>query len=177
LHLSHHPDWSTFSDRDPTSWDLSSYEITRRRRLWWDLFAHESWQALQYGLPPSLNPTQFDTHFPFLDNTPAEDICEFVLRLCATFQSLWPPVMSWKQRFARDILSDLHGRVLAAGRPSYAALLACDARVRAHPLPLELQIGFLGDPAGSDNEEGTLLAHRHLANMLREYGTSPLHLI
>ncbi|KAL4063200.1 fungal-specific transcription factor domain-containing protein [Scleroderma citrinum] len=146
--------------RDPSKWLSDSREILRRRTLFWELYTYDSWQCFTLGRPPSFNLAHIDCKLPLLSD---ED----------------DSFHTWKYRFTSECMSVVHDQAFGAKTPSYATVLQLDRKLRAFPVPPNLQVPGFGNSAPSaetrHQDSVMLMLQRHIVLAIREMNLLYLH--
>lgn len=147
--------------RDPSKWLSDSREILRRRTLFWELYTYDSWQCFTLGRPPSFNLAHIDCKLPSL----SEEDDSF---------------HTWKYRFTSECMSVVHDQAFGAKTPSYATVLQLDRKLRAFPVPPNLQVPGFGNSASSselcrNQDSVSLMLQRHIVLAIREMNLLYLH--
>ncbi|KAF8141711.1 fungal-specific transcription factor domain-containing protein [Boletus edulis] len=144
--------------RDPSRWGVDQKETLRRRELFWELYTYDSWQCWTFGRPPTFYLSHIDCKLPYSD--PADE----------SFHA-------WKHRFTSECMSVVHDQAFGAKTPTYATVLQLDRKLRAFPVPPNLQVAGFGNssPSESRQESVTLILQRHIVLALREMNLLYLH--
>ncbi|KAG8876521.1 hypothetical protein FS842_006006 [Serendipita sp. 407] len=136
--------------RDGKIWNLGEEEAQDRRRVFWELQAVDTWQALGYGRPPSLVRPHFDCPQPF-----------------DTEESLGHPpnFHRWKHHYMSEgIMSILEHALISNSKTSspHSIILKLDTKIRSCTIPAKLQL----KDANSRNQADEMLLLQHYTSML-----------
>ena len=77
----------------------------------------------------------------------------------------------WKHRFTSECMSIVHDQAFGAKTPSYATVLELDRKLRAFPVPPNLQVPRFGNSASaveSRQDNVPLMLQRHIVLAIRE---------
>ncbi|KAH7890671.1 fungal-specific transcription factor domain-containing protein [Phlebopus sp. FC_14] len=147
--------------RDPSRWAVDSKETLRRRELFWELYTYDSWQCLTFGRPISFYSAHVDCKQPHAGDTEDESF------------------HAWKHRFASECMSIVHDQAFGAKTPTYAMVLQLDRKLRAFPVPPNLQVAGFGtsamSPESRHQESVMLTLQRHIVLAIREMNLLYLH--
>lgn len=80
-------------------------------------------------------------------------------------------VHAWKHRFASECMSVVHDQAFGAKTPTYATVLQLDRKLRAFPVPPNLQVAGFGNaspPESRHQESVSLILQRHIVLAIRE---------
>lgn len=86
-----------------------------------------------------------------------------------------PTVHAWKHRFTSECMSVVHDQAFGAKTPTYATVLQLDRKLRAFPVPPNLQVAGFGNSSPSESrhqESVSLILQRHIVLALREMSKS-----
>ncbi|KAI6001034.1 fungal-specific transcription factor domain-containing protein [Pisolithus orientalis] len=146
--------------RDPSKWLTDAREILRRRTLFWELYTYDSWQCITLGRPPSFNLAHIDCKLP----SAGDDDDSF---------------HTWKHRFTSECMSVIHDQAFGAKTPSYDTVLHLDRKLRAFPVPPNLQVVGFGGSANSTEprhqDSVLVILQRHIVLAIREMNLLSLH--
>jgi hypothetical protein len=145
--------------RDPSKWGVDQKETLRRRELFWELYTYDSWQCWTFGRPPTFYLSHIDCKLPYAD--PGDE----------SFHA-------WKHRFTSECMSVVHDQAFGAKTPTYATVLQLDRKLRAFPVPPNLQVAGFGNSSPSESrhqESVSLILQRHIVLALREMNLLYLH--
>jgi hypothetical protein len=84
-------------------------------------------------------------------------------------------VHAWKHRFASECMSVVHDQAFGAKTPTYATVLQLDRKLRAFPVPPNLQVAGFGNSCPSESrhhESVSLILQRHIVLAIREMSMS-----
>lgn len=84
-------------------------------------------------------------------------------------------VHAWKHRFTSECMSVVQDQAFGAKTPTYATVLQLDRKLRAFPVPPNLQVAGFGNSSPSESrhqESVTLTLQRHIVLALREMSKS-----
>lgn len=84
-------------------------------------------------------------------------------------------VHAWKHRFASECMSVVHDQAFGAKTPTYATVLQLDRKLRAFPVPSNLQVAGFGNsspPESHHQESVSLILQRHIVLAIREMSMS-----
>ncbi|KAF8510391.1 fungal-specific transcription factor domain-containing protein [Gautieria morchelliformis] len=110
--------------RDSAAWRLLEPKMVERQRLlFWELYAMELTQALNFGRPPSFSLSTIDCKMP-------ADATQFAF----SNDDLDPPFHSIKYRYFSIYLSPVIDAILGAKTANYPTILALDRKVRDQDL-------------------------------------------
>ncbi|KIY70299.1 hypothetical protein CYLTODRAFT_371232 [Cylindrobasidium torrendii FP15055 ss-10] len=123
--------------RDSSGWNLDEEEQQRRRRLFWDLYTHDSWTSIVNGRPPAIMIQHSDCKFP--------DDAEPYIKPSGEKEFGWH---AWKYRYSASCLSISIQHVFSTRVPSYKALLDLDKKIRKFPVATHLQSPIEASEAG-----------------------------
>ncbi|KAG9312894.1 hypothetical protein JVU11DRAFT_6327 [Chiua virens] len=146
-------------NRDPSKWGVDQKETLRRRELFWELYTYDSWQCWTFGRPPSFYMSHVDCKLP-ASETGDESF------------------HAWKHRFASECMSVVHDQAFGAKTPTYATVLQLDRKLRAFPVPPNLQVAGFGNSSPIDSrhqESVSLILQRHIVLAIREMNLLYLH--
>ncbi|KAF8557742.1 hypothetical protein OG21DRAFT_1475305 [Imleria badia] len=146
-------------NRDPSRWGVDAKETLRRRELFWELYTYDSWQCWTFGRPPTFYLSHIDCKLPYPD--PSDE----------SFHA-------WKHRFTSECMSVVQDQAFGAKTPTYATVLQLDRKLRAFPVPPNLQVAGFGNSSPSESrhqESVTLTLQRHIVLALREMNLLYLH--
>ncbi|KAG8756731.1 hypothetical protein FRC14_002685 [Serendipita sp. 396] len=120
--------------RDPERWQFDKAECQRRRRLFWEFVALDTWQYSSWGRPSSVHASVYDCSVPWLDESEVEGEEQRFQR--------------WKFLYVRDILLDVLAHSTACGStPTIGTVMKLDKRVRAFQL-----FGMSTQPSGDSTQ-------------------------
>ncbi|KAF9245323.1 hypothetical protein BU15DRAFT_41174 [Melanogaster broomeanus] len=149
------------ADRDPSRWGVDARETLRRREVFWELYTYDSWQCWTFGRPPSFYLSHIDCRLPSSGETSDESF------------------HAWKHRFASECMSVVHDQAFGAKTPAYPTVLQLDRKLRAFPVPPNLQIAGFGNsstsPDSRHQESVSLTLQRHIVLAIREMNLLYLH--
>jgi len=82
-------------------------------------------------------------------------------------------VHTWKYRFTSECMSIVHDQAFGAKTPSYATVLQLDRKLRAFPVPHNLQVPGFGNSVSAsesrrDQDNVSLMLQRHIVLAIRE---------
>lgn len=82
-------------------------------------------------------------------------------------------VHTWKYRFTSECMSVVHDQAFGAKTPSYTTVLQLDRKLRAFPVPPNLQVPGFGNSASSselcrNQDSVSLMLQRHIVLAIRE---------
>ncbi|KIJ61993.1 hypothetical protein HYDPIDRAFT_115133 [Hydnomerulius pinastri MD-312] len=147
--------------RDPSRWGVDAKETLRRRELFWELYTYDSWQCWTFGRPPSFYMSHIDCKLPYSGEASDESF------------------HAWKHRFASECMSVVHDQAFGAKTPTYATVLQLDRKLRAFPVPPNLQVAGFGNsstsPESRHQESVMLILQRHIVLAIREMNLLYLH--
>ncbi|KAG8220860.1 hypothetical protein J3R82DRAFT_2355 [Butyriboletus roseoflavus] len=146
--------------RDPSRWGVDQKETLRRRELFWELYTYDSWQCWTFGRPPSFYLSHIDCKLPYTGEPGDESY------------------HAWKHRFASECMSVVHDQAFGAKTPTYATVLQLDRKLRAFPVPSNLQVAGFGNsspPESHHQESVSLILQRHIVLAIREMNLLYLH--
>ncbi|KAG8843067.1 hypothetical protein FRB91_003615 [Serendipita sp. 411] len=120
--------------RDPERWQFDKAECQRRRRLFWEFVALDTWQYSSWGRPSSVHASVYDCSVPWLDESEVEGEEQRFQR--------------WKFLYVRDILLDVLAHSTACGStPTIGTVMKLDKRVRVCQL-----FGMSTQPSGDSTQ-------------------------
>ncbi|KIJ20777.1 hypothetical protein PAXINDRAFT_165615 [Paxillus involutus ATCC 200175] len=147
--------------RDPSKWAVDEKESLRRRELFWELYTYDSWQCWTFGRPPSFYLSHIDCKLPYSGEIGDESF------------------HAWKHRFASECMSVVHDQAFGAKTPAYPTVLSLDRKLRAFPVPPNLQVAGFGNsptsPETRHQEDVSLILQRHIVLAIREMNLLYLH--
>ncbi|KAG7100165.1 hypothetical protein E1B28_001945 [Marasmius oreades] len=115
-------------DLNGARWKLPEEIQQRRNRVFWSLFANDTWSSFSYGRPPNLSPVYVDCPFP-------KDCEEFVN--AEGEREFGFHTWVWKySAFMHTIMET----AFACTIPTYAKVLELDRNIRDFPVPPHLRI-------------------------------------
>ncbi|KAG8834954.1 hypothetical protein FRC17_006257 [Serendipita sp. 399] len=107
--------------RDPARWHFDNAECQRRRRIFWDFVAFDTWQCMSWGRPSSVTSNVYDCRVPWLDENDVEGEEQRFQR--------------WRFIFVRDILLDVLAHCTTCGAtPTIGTVMKLDKRIRDYQL-------------------------------------------
>ncbi|ESK84405.1 hypothetical protein Moror_11062 [Moniliophthora roreri MCA 2997] len=112
-------------------WSLPLIQQQRRNRVFWQLFALDTWMSFSFGRPPNLAPVYIDCPFP-------SDEGPFASSSPSTSDSLEMSFHSWTYTYTLFIHTILQS-CFSASSPSYTLILESDRKIRDFPVPLHLR--------------------------------------
>ncbi|KZT39029.1 hypothetical protein SISSUDRAFT_1046229 [Sistotremastrum suecicum HHB10207 ss-3] len=144
--------------RDPAKWNLGPKETQRRRLVFWELYAMDSWQSLGFGRPPSFSASHVDVQIPEDDVTDAKGNHIHA----RTF-------IYYRNCFVRDCIRAVIDHTYQIKPFRYASVLELDKKVR------EYDFGTLFKE--SDNALPTIgiFMQKHLMSCTREFALLYVH--
>lgn len=91
-----------------------------------------------------------------------------------SYDTLIDLVHAWKHRFTSECMSVVNDQAFGAKTPTYATILQLDRKMRAFPVPPNLQVAGFGNssPSEARQESVTLILQRHIVLALREMSKS-----
>ncbi|TBU42247.1 hypothetical protein BD309DRAFT_866742 [Dichomitus squalens] len=104
-------------------WQLDDVAIAKRARVFWQLFAQDTWLSFGFGRPPSINLAFVDCDIP----KPEEIMSQNGTNWSTEFH-----VWSWQ--FSK-VLHNVMTTAFAATSPTYAKIIELDKRIRDFPDP------------------------------------------
>ncbi|KAL4076862.1 fungal-specific transcription factor domain-containing protein [Scleroderma yunnanense] len=111
-------------DRDCARWHLPSFEVQKRRALFWELFMLDCLQSLATGRLVTFHLAYVDCELP---NDPDSTLDED--------GNVIPGFAAWKSRFAYEYLAAVVQNMQTAKAPSYSVIIELDRKVRDMELP------------------------------------------
>lgn len=99
------------------------------------------------------------------------------IRVCAAIcrksplTNRWRAVHAWKHRFTSECMSVVVDQAFGAKSPSYSTVLQLDRKLRAFPVPPNLQIAGFGSATSTEShhqENVMLVLQRHIVLAIRE---------
>lgn len=146
--------------RDGRGWNLPEEEALDRRRTFWELQALDSWQAMNWGRPPSITKMHLDCPQPF-----------------DTEESLGHPphFHRWKHHYVSEGIMNILDQVLiphTTTSPPHAIILKLDTKIRSCAIPAKLQ---LKDASARAQADDMLLLQHYTSMLSRESALMYLH--
>ncbi|CAG7847818.1 SubName: Full=Uncharacterized protein {ECO:0000313/EMBL:CCA77892.1} [Serendipita indica DSM 11827] len=107
--------------RDPARWNFVSEECERRRQVFWEFVAFDTWQCLSWGRPSTIDTKSFDCELPWGEGEHLDDEDKNFHR--------------WKFIYIRDILRDVLALHTMCGiGPTINEAMKLDMRIREYKL-------------------------------------------
>lgn len=144
--------------RDPARWNFDEEECTRRRRLFWEYLAFDTWQCLGWGRPSSVVPGSYDCKIPW--DRPGE------------LEGEEPRFQRWKFIYIRDILLDVLMHSTTCGAPpTLGTVMKLDKRIRSY----ELLDAVTSIEADSTQPAQAIVYQRNIMFCIKESALAFLH--
>lgn len=114
---------------NPERWRLPGADVTRRKRVFWQLFLADTWTSLHFGRPPTVSLSYVDCPIP--DDASSAASLSIPMQIDQTRHQ--GTCESWAYRFT-SLLSSVLASGMGAKQPSYDTILDLDCQVREFPV-------------------------------------------
>lgn len=131
-------------------------------------------QCWTFGRPPSFYLSHIDCKLPS-SGEPGDESCVLHDTLIYPLSDYILVDHAWKHRFASECMSIVHDQAFGAKTPTYATVLQLDRKLRAFPVPPNLQVAGFGNsspPESRHQESVSLILQRHIVLAIREMSMS-----